>query len=144
MLKIQRTANGEVVLTLSGRMDGENVTELQGVFASESQGRRIVLDLSQVSRAVRRARNQVQELPRLHPRVDHAATKREFMMRANSVPLATYFAATPSREFLLTIKASLRISCAHWDEQLPRVMSCNSHDVPANSCKANCPRVSNV
>jgi hypothetical protein len=66
------------------------------------------------------------------------------MMRANSVHLATYFPATRSKEFLLTIKASVRISCAHWDAQLPRVMSCNSHDVPANGCEANCPRVSNV
>jgi hypothetical protein len=45
MLKIQRAANGEVVLTLSGRMDGENVAELKKQFLSESQGRRIVLDL---------------------------------------------------------------------------------------------------
>jgi anti-anti-sigma regulatory factor len=45
MLKIQRAANGEVVLTLSGRMDGENVVELQDLFASESQGQPIVLDL---------------------------------------------------------------------------------------------------
>jgi hypothetical protein len=49
MLKIQRTANGEVVLTLSGRMDAENVAELQGVFASESKDRRIVLDLKDLT-----------------------------------------------------------------------------------------------
>jgi anti-anti-sigma regulatory factor len=49
MLKIQRAANGEVVLTLSGRMDGENVAELKKLFYSESQGRRIVLDLKDLT-----------------------------------------------------------------------------------------------
>jgi anti-anti-sigma regulatory factor len=45
MLKIQRTANLEVVLTLVGRMDGENIAELKALLLSESKGRRIVLDL---------------------------------------------------------------------------------------------------
>jgi anti-anti-sigma regulatory factor len=49
MLKIQRAANGEVVLTLSGRMDGENIAELKKLFLSESQGRRIVLDLKDLT-----------------------------------------------------------------------------------------------
>jgi hypothetical protein len=45
MLKIQRSANGEVVLALIGRMDAENVAELKTAFASESKDRQIVLDL---------------------------------------------------------------------------------------------------
>jgi anti-anti-sigma regulatory factor len=49
MLKIQRTANIEVVLTLVGRMDGENVAELKALFLSESKGRRIVLDLKDLT-----------------------------------------------------------------------------------------------
>lgn len=49
MLKIQRAANGEVVLTLSGRIDGENISELQSLVASESQGRRIILDLKDLT-----------------------------------------------------------------------------------------------
>ncbi len=45
MLKIQRTANGEVVLALSGRLDGENVGQLHTLFGTETEGLRIVLDL---------------------------------------------------------------------------------------------------
>jgi hypothetical protein len=49
MLKIQRKANGEVVFTLSGRMDEENVAELKALFGSEVKGRRIVLDLKDLT-----------------------------------------------------------------------------------------------
>jgi len=49
MLKIRRAANSEVVLTLSGRMAGENINELQTLFASEPQGRRITLDLKDLT-----------------------------------------------------------------------------------------------
>jgi anti-anti-sigma regulatory factor len=45
MLKIRRAANGEVVFTLSGRMDAENIGEMKSLFQSEAKGRRIVLDL---------------------------------------------------------------------------------------------------
>jgi hypothetical protein len=45
MLRIQRSENGEVVLTLSGQMDEEAIAELQSVIYSESSGRRITLDL---------------------------------------------------------------------------------------------------
>jgi hypothetical protein len=34
MLKIQRSAKGEVVFTPSGRMDAENVAELKTLFTS--------------------------------------------------------------------------------------------------------------
>jgi anti-anti-sigma regulatory factor len=49
MLKIMRAANGEVVFTLSGRMDEENVAELKELFGSETKGRRIVLDLKDLT-----------------------------------------------------------------------------------------------
>jgi hypothetical protein len=45
MLKITRATNGEVVFKLSGRMDAENVSELEDLFSAEASGRRIVLDL---------------------------------------------------------------------------------------------------
>ena len=45
MLRIQRTANGEVVFALGGRMDAENVGELITLLGSEVKGRRIVMDL---------------------------------------------------------------------------------------------------
>ena len=49
MLKIKRAANGEVVFTLSGRMDAENVAEMQALFGSEPKGRCIVLDLKDLT-----------------------------------------------------------------------------------------------
>ena len=49
MLKVQRAANGEVVFTLSGRMNAENVAELKTLFASEGKDRRIVLDLKDLT-----------------------------------------------------------------------------------------------
>ena len=45
MLKITREANGEVVIKLSGQMDAEDLTELETIMTSETDGRRIVLDL---------------------------------------------------------------------------------------------------
>jgi anti-anti-sigma regulatory factor len=45
MLRIQRSGNGEVVLTLSGQMDEEATAELQSVIYSEGSRRRITLDL---------------------------------------------------------------------------------------------------
>ena len=45
MLKVQRSSNGQVVFTLSGRMDEENTAELETLIRSEVNGRRIVLDL---------------------------------------------------------------------------------------------------
>ena len=55
MLKITRAANGEVVWTLSGRMDAENVIELKSLFKSEEEGRRIVLDLKDLTLVDREA-----------------------------------------------------------------------------------------
>ncbi len=49
MLKITRTTNGEVVFKLSGRMDAENVGELEKLFRAEASGRRIVLNLEDLT-----------------------------------------------------------------------------------------------
>jgi anti-anti-sigma factor len=55
MLKIQRATNQQVVITLSGRMDAENVAELKEVIDSEASGRRIVLDLKDLTLVDREA-----------------------------------------------------------------------------------------
>ena len=49
MLRIQRSADGEVVFTLSGRMDEEGIAELETLIGSEAGGRRIVLDLKDLT-----------------------------------------------------------------------------------------------
>ena len=49
MLRIQRTVNGEVVFTLSGRLDGENIGELHTLFGTEEPGRPIILDLENLT-----------------------------------------------------------------------------------------------
>jgi anti-anti-sigma regulatory factor len=45
MLRIQRTGDGDVVFTLSGRLDKEHVAELESLIGAEGKDRRIVLDL---------------------------------------------------------------------------------------------------
>ena len=49
MLKITRAANGEVVFTVSGRMDAENLPELKTLLSSEPSGRRITLELKELT-----------------------------------------------------------------------------------------------
>jgi len=49
MLRIQRSANGEVVFRLSGRMDEEDIAGLETLIRSEPDGRRIVLDLKDLT-----------------------------------------------------------------------------------------------
>ena len=49
MLRIQRSENGEVVFTLSGQMDEEPMAELETLISSEANGRRIVLDLKDLT-----------------------------------------------------------------------------------------------
>jgi anti-anti-sigma regulatory factor len=50
MLRIQRSeANGEVVFTLSGQMDEEAIAELETLINSEADGRRMVLDLKDLT-----------------------------------------------------------------------------------------------
>ena len=49
MLRIERSANGEVVFTLSGQMDEEPIAELETLISSEANGRRIILDLKDLT-----------------------------------------------------------------------------------------------
>jgi hypothetical protein len=49
MLRIQRSANGEVVFTLSGQMDEEDIAELETLIRSEANGSRIILDLKDLT-----------------------------------------------------------------------------------------------
>jgi hypothetical protein len=49
MLNIQRSSNGEVVFTLSGRIEIEDVSELQRLLDLELAGRGIALDLLDVT-----------------------------------------------------------------------------------------------
>ena len=77
MLKITRAANGEVVFNLSGRMDAENVGELEALLSAEASDRIIVLDLKDlrlvdqdVVSFLRRCEAggiQLRELPGIHP-----------------------------------------------------------------------------
>jgi anti-anti-sigma regulatory factor len=46
MLRITRTANGEVFFRISGDLDAENVAEIEVVIAEEKEGSRITLDLT--------------------------------------------------------------------------------------------------
>ena len=48
MLKIQRKANGDVVLTLSGRLGADSLSELSAALDAEPSGRAVVLDLKDV------------------------------------------------------------------------------------------------
>ena len=45
MLRIHRKVNGDVVFTLSGRIDKEHIAELEALIGAEGKERRIILDL---------------------------------------------------------------------------------------------------
>jgi hypothetical protein len=82
MLKITRSANGEVIFTVSGRMDAENLAELEMLFGSEANGLRITLDRGgsrryQFSRALRSGQHSAKELSSIYPGVDYERTRRE-------------------------------------------------------------------
>jgi len=49
MLRIQRSENGKVVFTLSGRIETEDVEELQRLLRLEKGGKHLVLDLNDVT-----------------------------------------------------------------------------------------------
>src|SRR4029077_18550810 len=49
MLKIERASNGRVVLTLSGRIEIEDLSELQRLLDLESSDQQIVLNLRDVT-----------------------------------------------------------------------------------------------
>jgi hypothetical protein len=49
MLKIQRSSNGQVVFTLSGRIEEQHIPDLETQIRSEAKGCSIVLDLKDLS-----------------------------------------------------------------------------------------------
>ena len=49
MLKIQRSSNGQVTYMLSGQIEEEDIDELEALIRSEAKGRRIVLDLKNLT-----------------------------------------------------------------------------------------------
>jgi hypothetical protein len=51
VFKIQRSANGATVIALIGRMEDQHIVELETLLAAEPAGRRIVLDLKDLTLA---------------------------------------------------------------------------------------------
>ena len=49
MLRINRKASGNVVFTLSGRIDQGDITELEALIAAEGADRPIILDLKDLT-----------------------------------------------------------------------------------------------
>jgi anti-anti-sigma regulatory factor len=49
MLRTRRTGNGRVLFTLSGRIETEDIKQLQELLAVETSGRQLVLDLGDVT-----------------------------------------------------------------------------------------------
>ena len=49
MLKIDRSANGRIIFTLSGRIEAEDIKQLQQLLASEAAGKQLVLNLRDVT-----------------------------------------------------------------------------------------------
>lgn len=49
MLKLQRSSNGQVILSLSGEIDNQDISELETQIKSEEKGRSIVLDLKDMT-----------------------------------------------------------------------------------------------
>ena len=49
MLRIERSANGQVIFTLSGRMQTEDVEQFQQLLAAEQPGRPLIFNLRHVT-----------------------------------------------------------------------------------------------
>jgi hypothetical protein len=56
VLKIQRSSNGQVIYMLSGQIEEEDIAELEALIRSEAKGRRMVLDLKNLTLAGQEAR----------------------------------------------------------------------------------------
>jgi hypothetical protein len=55
MLNIQRSSNGRIVFSLSGRVEMEDIPELQRLLNLEAAGREIAFDLKEVTLVDREA-----------------------------------------------------------------------------------------
>ena len=49
MFRIERTTNGQVVFTLSGRMQSEDIEQVQQLLVVETHGQPVMLDLQNVT-----------------------------------------------------------------------------------------------
>ena len=49
MLRTRRTGNGQVLFTLSGRIETEDINQLQQLLAAETSGQQLILDLRDVT-----------------------------------------------------------------------------------------------
>ena len=49
MLRTRRTGNGQVLFTLSGRIETEDIKQLQQLLAVEAPGQQLILDLRDVT-----------------------------------------------------------------------------------------------
>lgn len=49
MLRIERTGNGQVLFTLSGRIEAEEIKELQQLLALEKSGQQLIFNLRDVT-----------------------------------------------------------------------------------------------
>jgi len=49
MLRIERSANGQVIFTLSGRMQLEHIEQLQQLLVAETPGRPLIFNLRYVT-----------------------------------------------------------------------------------------------
>ena len=49
MLRIERSANGQVVFTLSGRMQTEDIEQFQQLLIAEAPGQSVMFDLRDVT-----------------------------------------------------------------------------------------------
>jgi hypothetical protein len=49
MLRIERSANGQVVFTLSGRMQTEEIEQVRQLLVVEAPGRRLMINLRDVT-----------------------------------------------------------------------------------------------
>ena len=49
MLRARRTGNGQVLFTLSGRIETEDIKQLQELLAVETSGQQLILDLKDVT-----------------------------------------------------------------------------------------------
>ena len=49
MLRIHRKSNGDIIFTLSGRIDKDSIADLEALIAVEKKDRRIILDLKDMT-----------------------------------------------------------------------------------------------
>jgi len=82
MLKVRRTATGQVVFALSGRMAQDNLAELEALIGSEANDRPIVLDLTDVTLVGRDAIAFLERCEANHITLEHCpAYVREWITR---------------------------------------------------------------